>query len=155
LRRDLSCLCIPKRSKSVGRIPQLLRRKAGKAPDHRFGFPRAELLQLAQRRARHHVPSCPHVPQVMPAESLAASPTQPEIPLRAWYAEARRALWERPADVKANRGNVSIVANNRVVFNIKGNDYSLVVAMRYDKQIMFIRFIGTHSEYDRIDATTV
>jgi len=47
------------------------------------------------------------------------------------------------------------VANNRVVFNIKGNDYRVVVAMRYDKQIMFIRFIGTHAEYDRIDATTV
>jgi HigB_toxin, RelE-like toxic component of a toxin-antitoxin system len=59
------------------------------------------------------------------------------------YTEARRARWERPADVKANRRNVSILANNRVVFNIKGNDYRLVVAMRYDKQIMFIRFIGT------------
>jgi len=78
-----------------------------------------------------------------------------EIALRAWYAEVRRARWERPADVKANRRNVSILANNRVVFNIKGNDYRLVVAMRYDKQIMFIRFIGTHAEYDRIDATTV
>jgi mRNA interferase HigB len=75
-----------------------------------------------------------------------------EIPLRGWYAEARR---ERPADVKANRRNVSILANNCVVFNIKGNDYRLVVAIRYDKQIMFIRFIGTHAEYDRIDATTV
>jgi mRNA interferase HigB len=70
-------------------------------------------------------------------------------------AEARRARWKRPADVKANRRNVSIIANNRVVFNIKGNDYRLVVAMRYDKQIMFVRFIGTHAEYDRIDATTV
>ena len=78
-----------------------------------------------------------------------------EIPLRAWYAEARRARWERPADVKANRRNVSVLANNRIVFNIKGNDYRLVVAVRYDKQIMFIRFIGTHAEYDRIDATTV
>ena len=78
-----------------------------------------------------------------------------EIPVRAWYAEARRAGWERPADVKTNRRNVSILANNRAVFNIKGNDYRLVVAMRYDKQIMFIRFIGTHAEYDRIDATTV
>lgn len=78
-----------------------------------------------------------------------------EIPLRAWYAEARRARWERPADVKANRRNVSVVANSRVVFNIKGNDYRLVVAIRYDKQIMFIGFIGTHGEYERIDAATV
>ena len=78
-----------------------------------------------------------------------------ETPLRAWYAEARRARWERPADVKANRRNVSVLANNRIVFNIKGNDYRLVVAMRYDRQIMFIRFIATHVEYDRIEATTV
>ena len=63
--------------------------------------------------------------------------------------------WERRADVKANLRNVSVLANNRVVSNIKGNDYRVVVAMRYDKQIMFIRFIGTHAEYDRIDATTV
>jgi mRNA interferase HigB len=61
----------------------------------------------------------------------------------------------RPSDVKADRRNVSILPNNRAVFNIKGNDYSLVVAIRYDKQIVFIRFIGTHAEYDRIDAETV
>lgn len=78
-----------------------------------------------------------------------------EIPVRAWYAEARRARWVRPADVKADRRHVSIIADNRVVFNIKGNDYRLVVAMRYDKRIMFIRFVGTHAEYDRIDATMV
>lgn len=79
----------------------------------------------------------------------------PEIPLRAWYAEARRARWESPADLKANRRNVSILANDRAVFNINGNDYRLAVAIRYDKQIIFIRFIGTHAGYDRIDATTV
>jgi mRNA interferase HigB len=50
---------------------------------------------------------------------------------------------------------VSILPNNRAVFNIEGNDHSLVVAIRYDKQIVFIRFIGTHAEYDRIDAETV
>ena len=76
-----------------------------------------------------------------------------EIALRAWYAEVRRARWERPADVNSFTDVTS--TNYRVVFNIKGNDYRLVVAMRYDKQIMFIRFIGTHAEYDRIDATTV
>ncbi len=78
-----------------------------------------------------------------------------EIPLRGWYAEARRAHWERPEEIKAVRRNVSILAKNRVVFNIKGNDYRLVVAVRYDKQIMFIRFVGTHAEYDRIDASTI
>lgn len=78
-----------------------------------------------------------------------------EIPLRAWYAEARRACWERSREIKVARRNVSIIANNRVVFNIKGNDYRLVVAVRYDKQIMFIRFVGTHAEYDRIDASAI
>jgi mRNA interferase HigB len=78
-----------------------------------------------------------------------------EIPLRAWYAEARRARWGRPEEIKVARRNACILPNNRVVFNIKGNDYRLVAAVRYDKQIMYIRFVGTHSEYDRIDATTV
>ncbi|MEJ7670593.1 MAG: type II toxin-antitoxin system HigB family toxin [Casimicrobiaceae bacterium] len=78
-----------------------------------------------------------------------------EIPLRAWYAEARRARLERPDDIKAARRNASIVANGRVVFNIKGNDFRLVVLVRYDKQIIFIRFVGTHAEYDRIDASKV
>ena len=78
-----------------------------------------------------------------------------EMPLRAWYAEARRARWERPGEIKAVRRNVSIIANNRVVFNIKGNDYRLVVAVRYDKQIMFIRFVGTHAESNRIDASAI
>jgi len=62
---------------------------------------------------------------------------------------------KRGCVVKANRRNVSVLANNRVVFNINGNAYRLVVAMRYDKQIMFIRFIGTPAEYDRIDARRV
>lgn len=78
-----------------------------------------------------------------------------EIPLRAWYAEARRVRWERPEEINAARRNASLVANTRVVFNIKGSHYRLVVAVRYDKQIMFIRFVGTHAEYDRIDASTV
>lgn len=77
-----------------------------------------------------------------------------EVPLRAWYAQAKRASWQRPEDIKAAHRNASFLANNRGVFNIKGNDYRLVVAVRYDLQIMFVRFIGTHAEYDRIDATT-
>jgi len=78
-----------------------------------------------------------------------------EIPLRAWYAEARRAHWGQPDEIKAARRNVSFLPNNRVVFNIKGNDYRLVVAVRYDKQIMYVRFVGTHAEYNRIDAKMV
>lgn len=80
---------------------------------------------------------------------------QAETPLRGWYALASRADWRNPADIKAAYRNASFLANNRVVFNIKGNDYRLVVAMRYDKGIMFVRFVGAHREYDRINAEEV
>lgn len=80
---------------------------------------------------------------------------QAEAPLRGWYAEVSRATWQTPADIKAAHRNASFLANNRVVFNIKGNDYRLVVAVRYSAGVMFIRFVGTHAEYDRIDAATI
>ena len=78
-----------------------------------------------------------------------------EVPLRAWYAIARRAQWRRPADVKAAYRSASFVAGNRVVFNIKGNDYRLVVAVHYNRGMIFIRFVGTHRQYDAIDAATI
>ena len=78
-----------------------------------------------------------------------------EIPLRSWYADASRADWRRPADIKAAYRNASFIANNRVVFNIKGNDYRLVAAVHYNRGMMFIRFVGTHREYDRIDASMI
>ena len=78
-----------------------------------------------------------------------------EEALKAWYYEAYRATWQSPADIKAVHRNASILANNRVVFNIKGNQYRLIVSIRYDLGIIFIRFIGTHSAYDKVDAETV
>ncbi len=78
-----------------------------------------------------------------------------EQPLRAWFKEAKAADWTTPAEVKEKHASVSIVANNRLVFNIKGNDDRLIVAARYDLGILFIRFVGTHAEYDRIDAETI
>lgn len=78
-----------------------------------------------------------------------------EIPLRAWYAIARRAIWRRPGEIKAVYSNASVIADNRVIFNIKGNDYRLVVAVHYNRGMMFIRFVGTHHEYDRIDADSI
>ena len=78
-----------------------------------------------------------------------------EESLKAWYYEASRATWQSPADIKAVHRNASILANNRVVFNIKGNQYRLIVSIRYDLGIIFIRFIGTHSAYDKVDAETV
>lgn len=78
-----------------------------------------------------------------------------EQPLRAWYVIAKRAKWQTPADVKADYSTASIVSNNRVVFNIKGNTYRLVAAIAYPQGRLFVRFVGTHAEYDSIDAGTI
>lgn len=78
-----------------------------------------------------------------------------EIPLRAWYALASRASWKTPNDIKVAYRHASFTANNRVVFNIKGNDYRLVVAVHYDRGLMYIRFVGTHRQYDRIEVETI
>lgn len=78
-----------------------------------------------------------------------------ETSLRAWHALASRAGWSTPADIKDAYRNASFAGNNRVVFNIKGNNYRLVVAVRYDKGLMYVRFIGTHIEYDKIDITKI
>ena len=75
--------------------------------------------------------------------------------LQAWYEAASKAQWRSPADVKAQFGNASIVSNNRVVFNIKGNDYRLVVAFAYRMGWGFVKFVGTHAQYDAVDAATV
>jgi mRNA interferase HigB len=78
-----------------------------------------------------------------------------EDPLRSWYREAKQAVWQTPADVKEQYRNASILKNNRTVFNIAGNKYRLVVEINYPAQIIFIRFIGTHQDYDSIDVETV
>lgn len=78
-----------------------------------------------------------------------------EQALKAWYQEVLKANWENPNDVKAKYLSASIVANNRVVFNICGNKYRLVAKINYVNQWVFIRFIGTHKEYDKIDVTTI
>ena len=75
--------------------------------------------------------------------------------LEAWYADTKQANWKNPSDIKNVYQNVSFVASNRVVFNIKGNRYRLVVVVVYKHDIVYIRFVGTHSEYDKIDVTKV
>jgi mRNA interferase HigB len=76
-------------------------------------------------------------------------------PLQAWYADVKHAAWKTPADIKDTYRNASVVANNRVVFNIKGNKYRLVIAIQYEFGIVYIRFVGTHQEYAKIDVTTI
>ena len=76
-------------------------------------------------------------------------------PLEAWFHEAKRANWESSADIKALYRSADILKNNRVIFNIGGNKYRLVVKINYPTKTVFIRFIGTHKEYDRIDAEVI
>ena len=78
-----------------------------------------------------------------------------EQPLKAWYAEASKATWKSPEDIKARYRSASFVADNRVVFNIAGNKHRLVVHLNYDLGIVLVKFIGTHREYDEIDAATI
>lgn len=78
-----------------------------------------------------------------------------EQQLKAWHAEAEDAIWRTPADVKGKYGTASILRGRRVVFNICGNKYRLIVKINYDFQIVYVRFVGTHTDYDLIDAETI
>ena len=78
-----------------------------------------------------------------------------EESLLAWYREAERANWDQPSAVKAQFRNCSILKSGRVVFNIKGNHYRLAVQINYPYRVVYIRFVGTHAEYDKIDADEV
>lgn len=78
-----------------------------------------------------------------------------EEPLLAWYREAEAADWDQPSAVKAQYRNCSILKNSRGVFNIKGNEFRLVVSINYPYRVIYIRFVGTHAEYDEIDAEEV
>lgn len=78
-----------------------------------------------------------------------------EQPLDSWYRYVLSADWHKPADIRQNFRTADILPNNRVVFNISGNHFRLIVKIEYDPQIVYIRFIGTHAEYDRIEAATI
>ncbi len=75
--------------------------------------------------------------------------------LKTWYDTAMNSDWKTPADVKRTYVNASILKDNRIVFNIKGNSYRLIAKFNFEKQWIFIRFIGTHNEYDKIDANMI
>jgi mRNA interferase HigB len=78
-----------------------------------------------------------------------------EQALQAWHAEAEAAAWASPAEIKAQYRSASILKDSRVVFNICGNKYRLVVKLSYKNGLVLIRFIGTHKQYDAIDAETI
>lgn len=79
-----------------------------------------------------------------------------EVPLRLWFSIVEKASWTGPTDVKAVFGSADFLADNRVVFDIKGNSYRLIAQVKYGPLfLVYIRFVGTHAEYDKVDATTV
>jgi mRNA interferase HigB len=81
---------------------------------------------------------------------------QAETPLRAWYAIVNQSEWSSPADVKAEFGaSVDFVGDNRLIFDIAGNKYRLIVHVAYAYKRVLIKFVGTHAEYDRIDPEVV
>ena len=75
--------------------------------------------------------------------------------LQTWFEDATHAQWKTPQDIKLRYSSASFVAANRVVFNIKGNEYRLVVAVAYRFAALYVKFVGTHAEYDAINAATV
>jgi mRNA interferase HigB len=78
-----------------------------------------------------------------------------EQQLKAWYSEVTKSEWKKFSDITKHYKTVSILNNNRVVFRIKGNRFRIIVAVRFDLKIVFIRFIGTHSQYDKINAEEI
>ena len=78
-----------------------------------------------------------------------------EQQLKSWYNEAEIATWKTPNEIKRDYPSASILENNRIVFNIKGNNYRLIIKLNYHYQMVWIRFIGTHAQYDKIDAATI
>jgi len=78
-----------------------------------------------------------------------------EIPLEHWFKTAKKAKWKCFADVKNDFNSVDSIGNQRYIFNIKGNDYRLVVVIQFVHEYIYIRFVGTHAEYDKIDCKTI
>lgn len=78
-----------------------------------------------------------------------------EQQLKAWYREAEKSVWKNTNEIKKEYPTASILGVNRVVFNIKGNNYRLIVKINFQYQMMWIRFVGTHKDYDRIDANKI
>ena len=78
-----------------------------------------------------------------------------QAPLEAWYSEVSKEVWQTPHAIKEKYRNASILKNGRVVFSISGNKYRLIVDVDYEKQIVFIKFVGTHAQYDQVNAEVI
>jgi len=84
-----------------------------------------------------------------------ANHPQAKTPLEVWHSDVRKAQWDSPEQIKREYSSASFLRDNRVVFNIKGNDYRLIVHIDYKRKIVRVKFIGTHSEYDKINAEEI
>ncbi|GMV77983.1 MAG: toxin RelE [Chitinophagaceae bacterium] len=78
-----------------------------------------------------------------------------EQQLKSWFQEASKAEWKSPNEIKSEYPSASIIGNDRIVFNIKGNTYRLIVKINFDYQMVWIRFIGTHAAYDKVNSKTI
>lgn len=78
-----------------------------------------------------------------------------EQQLKSWFREAERGEWRNTNEIKREYPSASILRNNRIIFNIKGNNYRLIVKINFQYQMMWIRFIGTHKDYNKIDANSI
>ena len=96
-----------------------------------------------------------HLVSLPPLLTFAAKYPSAHQCVLAWCDEVKKAEWKNPVDIKNQYASVSILKNRRVVFNLKGNDYRLIVAVAYNTGFVFVKFIGTHQQYDAIDANTV
>jgi mRNA interferase HigB len=96
-----------------------------------------------------------HVPSRKTLRDFWEKHADAEQPLKAWFHETKAARWKSFTAIKARYRSADALPGNRVVFNIKGNTYRLIVRIHYNTGIVFIRFLGTHAEYDKIDAPTI
>lgn len=96
-----------------------------------------------------------HLVSVSPLLAFAQMHPTSKPAIQTWCDEVKKAQWTQPADIKAQFASASVLKNRRVVFNLKGNDYRLVAAVAYNMGFVYVKFIGTHVEYDAIDADTI
>jgi mRNA interferase HigB len=75
--------------------------------------------------------------------------------LEVWYADAKKSVWNTPDDIKKIYASASFLKDNRIVFNIKGNDFRLIVHIDYPRKIVRVKFIGTHSQYEKVNAEEI
>jgi mRNA interferase HigB len=96
-----------------------------------------------------------HLVSLPPLLRFIAAHPEARQSVLAWCEEVKKAQWRQPADIKAQHAHASILKSRRVVFNLKGNDYRLIVAVAYNIGFVYVKFMGTHAQYDAIDANTV